>query len=67
MDDIRVIPNFNNYEINLQKMKITNRKTKKTLKPRKISKNRIFYRLYDNGVSQQLSLFQILRLIFNSI
>lgn len=67
MDDIRVIPNFNNYEINLQKMKIINRKTKKTLKPRKISKNRIFYRLYDNGVSQQLSLFQILRLIFNSI
>lgn len=61
-----LIPKFPNYHLCISTFKIININTGKALKPskRKGSSEK-FYKLYVNGVSTTLSLWQIILLIFD--
>lgn len=64
MKDYIRIPHFENYHFNCNTLKVVNIHTKKALKP-KIRNKKKYFRLYENGISCDLSLFKILQLIFS--
>ena len=61
-----MIPGFSNYLIDLKKMEVVNVETGHVLKPSAKSGRAVFYKLYKNGRSKTMSVFEILHLVLGT-